>query len=78
MVMLRIQSSVDSVLVTALPPSLLAIAVTNPAEVASIIASSFAAGQTPAWFSALPSGVQSYLLYSEVTSTATENSFVNP
>ena len=71
MVMLRIQSSVDSVLLTALPPSLLAIAVTNTAAVASIIESAFSAGQTPAWFSALPTDVQNYLLYSEVTPTAT-------
>jgi hypothetical protein len=66
-----IQASVDSVLLTALPSSLLAIAITNSDEAASIIASSFAAGETPAWFSALPTDVQSYLLYSEVTPTAT-------
>lgn len=63
--------SVLGVLATALPPSLLAIGVTNAAELGSIIASSFSAGETPGWYSALPTDVKSYLtvLYSEVAST---------
>lgn len=67
------ESSVLSVLATALPPSLLAIGVTNAPEVGSIIASAFAAGETPAWYSALPSDVKSYLpiLLSEEAATAT-------
>lgn len=65
--------SVLSVLATALPPSLLAIGYTNAPEVGSIIASAFSAGQTPAWYSALPSDVKSYLpiLYSEEAPTTT-------
>jgi hypothetical protein len=70
---LRTEASVLGVLATALPPSLLAIAVTNAAEVGSIIESEFSAGQTPAWYSALPSDVKSYLpiLYSEEAAAAT-------
>jgi len=69
--MLRTEASVLSVLATALPPSLLAIGITNAPEVGSIIASSFSAGQTPAWYSALPEDVKSYLpiLYSEQAPT---------
>jgi hypothetical protein len=69
--MLRTEASVLGVLATALPPSLLAIGVTNAPEVGSIIASAFSAGQTPAWYSALPSDVKSYLpiLYSEEAPT---------
>ena len=62
MVMIRTAASVLGVLLTALPPSLLSIAATNTDEVISIVASSFSAGETPAWFSALPTDVQSYLL----------------
>ncbi|OCK74643.1 hypothetical protein K432DRAFT_386698 [Lepidopterella palustris CBS 459.81] len=53
--------SVLQVLATALPSSLLAVAATNPAALGSIISSEFAAGQTPAWYSALPPDVKSYL-----------------
>lgn len=67
------QASVLSVLLTALPPSLLAIGATNAPEIGSIIASSFSAGQTPAWYSALPPDVKSYLpiLYSQEAPTTT-------
>jgi hypothetical protein len=53
--------SVLAVLATALPSSLIAIGFTNAPEVGSIIESEFSAGQTPAWYSALPSDVKSYL-----------------
>ncbi|KAF1817068.1 hypothetical protein P152DRAFT_7313 [Eremomyces bilateralis CBS 781.70] len=57
-----LDSSILSVLVTALPASLLAVAATDTAAVSSIIASEFAAGSTPSWFAALPTDVQTYLL----------------
>ena len=77
-VILRTEASVLSVLATALPPSLLAIGVTNAAEVGTIIASEFSAGQTPGWYSALPSDVKSYLpiLFSEEAATTTPLSSV--
>lgn len=67
------EASVLSVLETALPASLLAIGIANPDELASLIASSLSAGQTPAWYSALPPDVKSYLptLLSEEASAAT-------
>ncbi|KAK4508463.1 hypothetical protein PRZ48_002202 [Zasmidium cellare] len=54
--------SVISVLQTALPSSLIQEALTNSAAVSSKIASEFSAGETPAWFTALPSDVQTYLV----------------
>ncbi|KAF2717553.1 hypothetical protein K431DRAFT_232871, partial [Polychaeton citri CBS 116435] len=56
-----VRRSVISVLRTALPTSLIYEALTNPAAVSSEIASEFAAGQTPSWYSALPSDVQTIL-----------------
>lgn len=72
--------SVLAVLATALPPSLVAIGVTNPAEVGSIVASSFSAGNTPAWYSGLPSDVKNYLtvLYAAVTPSSTPSSTPAP
>ncbi|KAF2813319.1 uncharacterized protein BDZ99DRAFT_517590 [Mytilinidion resinicola] len=74
------EASVLSVLLTALPSSLLQIAITNQAEVGSIIASSFSAGETPGWYSALPNDVKSYLpiLYAEQTPTSTSTSTPTP
>ena len=54
-------NSILGVLQTALPSSLVAEAITNSAAVASEIASQFAAGETPTWFSAHPSDIQGYL-----------------
>ncbi|KAF2496190.1 hypothetical protein BU16DRAFT_581588 [Lophium mytilinum] len=70
------EASVLSVLLTALPSSLLQIAITNQNEVGSIIASSFSAGETPGWYSALPNDVKSYLpiLYAEQTPTPSSSS----
>ncbi|KAK3060420.1 hypothetical protein LTS18_008579 [Coniosporium uncinatum] len=56
------EASVRGVLITALPPSLLAVAATNPAAVSSEIAAEFSASGAPSWFTALPTDVQSYLL----------------
>ncbi|KAF4307035.1 hypothetical protein GTA08_BOTSDO04983 [Botryosphaeria dothidea] len=55
------QNSIASVLITALPSSLLSVALTNQAAVSSIIASEVAAGSPQPWISALPSDIQSYL-----------------
>ncbi|PPJ55435.1 hypothetical protein CBER1_02745 [Cercospora berteroae] len=54
--------SVVSILQTALPSSLLNEALTNSAGVSSQIASQFAAGETPGWFSSLPNEVKTYLV----------------
>ncbi|KAK3068024.1 hypothetical protein LTR53_014726 [Teratosphaeriaceae sp. CCFEE 6253] len=54
--------SLYSVLQTALPSSLVAEALTNSAAASSEIAAQFAAGQTPTWFSALPSDIKTYLV----------------
>lgn len=54
-------NSILQVLQTALPSSLVSEALTNSAAVESEIASQFAAGETPGWFSALPTDVQGYL-----------------
>jgi len=54
--------SVLSVLQTALPSTLIQEALTNSAAVSSQIASEFSAGQTPTWFTALPSDIQTYLV----------------
>ncbi|TKA71726.1 hypothetical protein B0A49_05732 [Cryomyces minteri] len=54
--------SIISVLQTALPQSLVQMAFTNSAGVSSEIASQFAAGATPTWFTALPSDIQTYLV----------------
>ncbi|KAF7189649.1 hypothetical protein HII31_08969 [Pseudocercospora fuligena] len=62
--------SVVSVLQTALPSSLIQEALTNSAGVSSELASEFAAGQTPSWFTALPSDVQTYLVPAGAVATA--------
>ncbi|KAF4556955.1 Hypothetical protein D9617_1g088370 [Elsinoe fawcettii] len=54
--------SVYQVLQTALPSSLVQEALTNSDAVSSQIASQFAAGQTPSWFTALPTDIQSFLI----------------
>ncbi|KAG8625800.1 hypothetical protein KVT40_006201 [Elsinoe batatas] len=54
--------SVYQVLQTALPTSLVQEALTNSDAVSSQIASQFAAGQTPSWFTALPTNIQSFLI----------------
>jgi hypothetical protein len=51
-------NSIFGVLQTALPSSLVAEALTNSQAVASEISSQFAAGETPTWFSALPTDIQ--------------------
>jgi hypothetical protein len=55
-------NSIIQVLQTALPSSLVAEALTNSAAVGSEIASQFAAGETPTWFTALPTDIQGYLV----------------
>ncbi|KAK4634366.1 hypothetical protein CLAFUW4_00840 [Fulvia fulva] len=64
-------ASVISVLQTALPSSLIQEALTNSAAVASDISAEFAAGSTPAWFTALPTDVQTYLVPSQLYPNAT-------
>ncbi|KAF1981088.1 hypothetical protein K402DRAFT_425677 [Aulographum hederae CBS 113979] len=56
------QSSIRSVLLTAIPSSLLDVAATNPVEFSSIIASEFAEATPPAWFTSLPTDIQTLLL----------------
>lgn len=63
--------SVVSVLQTALPSSLINEALTNSAGVSSQLASEFAAGETPAWFTALPTAVQTYLIPAFANATGT-------
>ncbi|KAK3720399.1 hypothetical protein LTR37_003811 [Vermiconidia calcicola] len=53
--------TVLSVLQTALPSSLYSQALISPTAVASQVASQFAAGNTPSWYTALPTPIQSYL-----------------
>lgn len=62
--------SVVSVLQTALPSSLIQEALTNSAGVSSQLASEFAAGETPTWFTALPTDVQTYLVPAIANATA--------
>lgn len=62
-------ASVYSVLLTALPSSLLNLAQTNAPAVSSIIQSDLANGKTPAWFTALPKDIQTYLVPATVTNT---------
>ncbi|KAI9719839.1 MAG: hypothetical protein M1828_006060 [Chrysothrix sp. TS-e1954] len=45
-----------------LPQSLQNLAITNGPSASALVASEFAAGSTPAWFSKLPSNVQTYLV----------------
>lgn len=54
-------ASIIQVLQTALPSSLFQEALTNSAAVSSQIASEFAAGETPSWYSAIPSDIKTYL-----------------
>lgn len=62
--------TVVSVLQTALPSSLVQEFLTNSAEASSAIASEFAAGSIPSWFTGLPSDVQTYLFPSGAVATA--------
>ncbi|KAK7513565.1 uncharacterized protein IWZ02DRAFT_486676 [Phyllosticta citriasiana] len=55
------QGDILQILLTALPPSILNIALTNQPAVSSIIASEFNAGITEPWFKSLPPPVQTYL-----------------
>lgn len=63
-------ASVVVVLETALPKSLLHLALSNPVSASKLISSEFAAGQTPAWFSHLPSDVKTYLVPVTTTPSA--------
>jgi hypothetical protein len=65
------RAAVYSVLLTALPSSLLAEALTNSKAVSLELASEFSEGITPTWFTALPTPVQSYLLQQGASSNAT-------
>lgn len=56
-----VSQSVIQVLLTALPPSAIQLAATNPPAFQSEIASSLAAGQTPEWYQALPADVKTIL-----------------
>ncbi|RMZ10505.1 hypothetical protein D0862_03233 [Hortaea werneckii] len=69
--------SVLSVLQTALPSSLVAEALTNSAAVSSEIASQFSAGETPTWFTALPSDMQTYLVPLATNSAAASSALAN-
>ncbi|KAI7277997.1 hypothetical protein KC345_g6211 [Hortaea werneckii] len=69
--------SVLQVLQTALPSSLVAEALTNSAAVSSEIASQFSAGETPTWFTALPSDVQTYLIPLATNSAAASSALAN-
>lgn len=53
---------IASVLATAIPQTLAALAPTNPAAFSSAISSAFSGGQTPGWFASMPTDVQSYIL----------------
>jgi len=55
-------TSASLALYSALPSSLQAIALTNPAAAATIISSEFASSATPSWFSKLPADVQTYFI----------------
>ena len=59
--MRRDQASLLSVLETAIPSSVVSLAATNPAALASDLASSISASQTPDWVKALPTDVRSML-----------------
>jgi len=54
--------SIESVLETALPSSLVALAETNSAAAESVIATEFAGSNTPTWFASLPTAVQTYII----------------
>ena len=54
-------------LLTALPPSALAEAAASPTAFAQEVASEISAGNPPAWYTALPPSVQSYLQQSVAT-----------
>ena len=70
-------ASVYAVLATALPSSLVAEALTNSQAVASEIASEFSAGSTPAWFTSLPTAIQSYLLGPVASQAANATGLLN-
>lgn len=72
-----LRASVYAVLATALPSSLVAEALTDPAAVSSEIASEFSAGITPSWFAALPTGIQSYLLGPAASQAANATGILN-
>jgi hypothetical protein len=65
-------ASVINVLATAIPPESISLAVNNPASFSALLASSLAAGKTPAWYVALPSDVKSYLPLLYPASTTAE------
>ncbi|KAF2255602.1 hypothetical protein BU26DRAFT_512568 [Trematosphaeria pertusa] len=56
-----VQASVASVLLTAIPPESLQLALTNSASFSAELASSLSAGNTPEWYQALPSDVKTLL-----------------
>ncbi|OCK77477.1 hypothetical protein K432DRAFT_395565 [Lepidopterella palustris CBS 459.81] len=62
--------SLDVVLLTAFPESLREIAATNIPAVSQILWSEFLDGSKPAWFTALPTDIQSYLVKQYGPSTA--------
>jgi len=57
----NVANSALMVLATAIPPDQVSYAVASPSEFAAQLASSFQAGNTPAWYQALPSDVKSLL-----------------
>jgi len=63
-------ASASLALFSVLPSSLQAIAITNPAEAATIISSEFKTG-TPSWFTSLPTAVQSYFVTAGGSAPAT-------
>ncbi|KAF2843777.1 hypothetical protein M501DRAFT_129046 [Patellaria atrata CBS 101060] len=58
--------SAASVLLTALPPSMISLAVTNTLALYSELQSQFASGATPTWFQNLPSDIQTFLVPSGI------------
>lgn len=70
-------NSIFNVLQTALPSSLVAEALTNSAAVSSEIASQFAAGETPSWYSALPTDIQSYFAPTDAAAVSSASSVLS-
>lgn len=60
-----------------MPSSLVAEALTNSAAVSSEIASEFAHSETPTWFTALPSDIQTYLVPAITDSAALSSLIAN-
>ncbi|KAI9710942.1 MAG: hypothetical protein M1820_002379 [Bogoriella megaspora] len=66
----QVESSLDTlsvynVLKTALPPSLVSLALADPSSASSEIAAEFSGGQTPTWFQNLPSDIKTYIVPQE-------------